>query len=75
MQTQPTPTTTNPYQITPLLEAMTVANDKRPKNSLPIDTQGTVQANAEAAATPSVTLYNSHGILTKSNPNTLIAIV
>lgn len=70
----PTPTVTNPQQITPLLEAMTLANDQMPNNSLPADTNGTVQENAEQAAHPPVTLYNAHGILVKSKPNSLIAI-
>lgn len=73
MQTQVQPTPTS-YQITPLLEAMGLANDKRPKNSLPSDTNGTVQENADQAATPSVTLYNAHGILVNGNPNSLIAV-
>ena len=61
--------------VTPLLQAMLAKNDSLPKNSLPVNTQGTIQENADEAALPSVTLYNAHGILRNSNPNTLIARV
>jgi hypothetical protein len=57
-------------QIPPVMEAMRTNNDRRPNNSLPIDTQGTVQQNAHSV--PPVTLYNSHGILVKTNPNSLL---
>lgn len=45
--------------------------DQLPKDALPVDTQGTIQENAHLM--PPVTLYNAHGILTKSNPNSLVA--
>jgi hypothetical protein len=57
-------------QVTPVMESMRSANDKRPNNTLPIDTQGTIQENAQNI--PAVTLYNSHGILKKTNPNSLL---
>lgn len=63
--------TTPSIQVTPLLAAMLVRNDQRPKNSLPIETYGTIQENAKPM--PEVTLYNSHGILAKSKPNSLVA--
>jgi hypothetical protein len=58
-------------QVTPLLAAMLAHNDQQPKNSLPTETYGTIQENAKPM--PEVTLYNSHGILTKNKPNSLIA--
>jgi hypothetical protein len=59
------------YQITPLFEAMLQDTDRRPKNSLPLNTEGSMIQ--EAHLLPPVTLYNSHGLLVKSNPNSLIA--
>ena len=59
-------------ELAPIIEAMRTNNDKRPKNSLPIDTHGTVQSNAKSL--PEVTLYNAHGLLTKTKPNTLLGI-
>lgn len=67
---EPVKQTNNYTQITPVMEAMRTNNDRRPSNSLPIDTQGTIQQNAEDVAP--VTLYNAHGILTKTNPNSLL---
>lgn len=58
-------------QVTPLLASMLAHNDQRPNNDLPVDTQGTIQENAKPM--PEVTLYNAHGILTKSKPNSLVA--
>lgn len=57
-------------QIDPLFATMLAANDQQPKNALPTETEGTVQENTHLL--PPVTLYNSHGILKKSNPNSLI---
>lgn len=54
-----------------LIQSMLEHNDQLPKDALPVDTQGTIQENTHLM--PSVTLYNAHGILTKSNPNSLIA--
>ena len=62
-----------PIAIQPLLASMKNHNDQQPKNSLPINTEGSIQDNAEKAAMPNVTLYNAHGILTRNKPNTLIA--
>ena len=59
--------------VTPLLEAMLAKNDQLPKNTLPTQTLGTIQENADSIAHPSITLYNAHGILSKDNPNSLIA--
>lgn len=62
-----------PQAVTPLMQAMLARNDSRPDNSLPIDTQGTIQQNADKVASLPVTLYNAHGILLKDKPNSLLA--
>jgi hypothetical protein len=69
---QPVPSiNVNSYEtLQPLMAALKSQTDKLPKNSLPTETQGTIQENAHSF--PQVTLYNSHGILDKNNPNTLI---
>lgn len=59
-------------ELAPIIAAMQANNDKRPKNSLPIDTHGTVQSNADSI--PEVTLYNAHGLLRNSKPNSLLGI-
>jgi hypothetical protein len=61
-------------ELQPLLRAMNERNNRSPKNSLPINTEGTVQSNAESEAIPNVTLYNAHGILTPTRPNALLGI-
>jgi len=58
------------FQLDPLFATMLAANDHRQRNALPSHTEGTVQQNTHLL--PAVTLYNSHGILQKSNPNSLI---
>ena len=58
-------------QLPPLFQTMLSNTDKLPDNSLPIDTDGTVIS--DASLLPPVTLYNSHGLLVGSNPNSLIA--
>jgi hypothetical protein len=68
--TEPVTKIADYLQITPVMESIRSANDKRPSNSLPIDTQGTIQENAQNM--PAVTLYNAHGILKKTNPNSLL---
>jgi hypothetical protein len=68
--TEPVKQTASYLQLAPILEAIRANNDRRPSNSLPIDTQGTSQQNAEAV--PPVTLYNAHGVLSKTNPNSLL---
>lgn len=60
-------------ELAPIIEAMKTNNDKRPKNALPIDTEGTVQSNNEKVY-PELTLYNAHGILNKTKPNSLLGI-
>ena len=67
---EPTKQTSSYLELTPVMEAMRTNNDRRPTNSLPEDTQGTIQSNAKSV--PEVTLYNSHGILNKTNPNSLL---
>jgi hypothetical protein len=57
-------------QVTPIMESMRSNNDKRPTNSLPTETQGTIQENAHSFLP--VTLYNAHGILKKTDANSLI---
>jgi hypothetical protein len=69
---QPVKQTAEYLQLTPILEAIRTNNDKRPSNTLPINTNGTVQQN-NSSLLPPVTLYNAHGIVRKENPNSLIA--
>ena len=68
--TEPVTKVNNYLQIAPVMNAMKTANDKMPKNNLPTDSFGTIQENAKNI--PPVTLYNSHGLLTKTEPNTLL---
>lgn len=68
--TEPTRQTSSYLELTPVMEAMRSSNDKRPKNSLPQNTEGTIQSNAKSI--PEVTLYNAHGVLRKTNPNSLL---
>jgi hypothetical protein len=58
---------------TSILNILMNSMDKLPKNSLPSETNGTVQQNF--GTTPPPTIYNAHGIVTPSSPNTLIAKV
>lgn len=67
--------TSSSTAILPLLASMKSNNDKLPSNSFPSDNLGTVQQNADKEAVADVTLYNAHGILVNSNPNSLIARV
>ena len=67
---EPTKQTAEYLQVTPIMEAMRSNNEKKPTNSLPEDTQGTIQENAHNF--PPVTLYNSHGILRKTDANSLL---
>jgi len=61
----------NQYEtLQPLMAAMKSQTDHLPKNDLPVDTMGTIQENAHNM--PAVTLYNAHGILSKTSPNSLI---
>ncbi len=69
---EPTKTVASYIELAPIIEAMRTNNDRRPKNALPIDTEGTIQSNADPI--PEVTLYNAHGLLTKTNPNSLLGI-
>ena len=59
-------------ELAPIIAAMQANNDKRPKNSLPINTHGTVQSNVNSI--PEVTLYYAHGLLKNSKPNSLLGI-
>ena len=59
--------------IQPLIAAMQSNNNRLPSNSLPVNTEGTIQENAEKAATPEVTLYNAYGVVNRNKPNALIA--
>jgi hypothetical protein len=73
-----TPTTSTPQvsdsiALQPLIAAMQTNNNKLPSNSLPVNTEGTIQENAEKAAIPEVTLYNAYGVLNRNKPNALIA--
>lgn len=58
--------------LKPLIAAMHSNNDKLPDNSLPVNTQGTIQENADKAAKVNVVTYNAHGILKSENPNSLL---
>ena len=71
MTIEPVKQVSSYIELQPVIEAMRAANDKLPKNALPVNTEGTVQSN-NSSNIPNVTLYNSHGILRKSNPNSLI---
>ena len=68
---QPVKQTAEYLQLAPILEAIRTNNDKRPSNSLPVNTNGTVQQN-NGKSLPPVTLYNAHGIVRKENPNSLL---
>ena len=70
-QIQPVTKTAEYLELLPILEAMRTNNDRRPKTSLPTETNGTIQQN-NSNVVPPVTLYNAHGILTKTNPNSLV---
>jgi len=63
--------TSDYLQLVPILAAMRANNDKLPKNAFPQDVEGTIQQN-NSHLLPAVTLYNAHGILNKSNPNSLL---
>jgi cytochrome bd-type quinol oxidase subunit 1 len=64
----------NYLELQPVMHAMKAANDHSPKNSLPSDTEGTIQQNADAQKLPKVTIYNAHGIIVNNkNLNSLIA--
>lgn len=63
----------NNIQSQSILNILLNSMDHMPKNTLPIDTQGTVQQNFSSQPTP--TIYNAHGIVTPNSPNTLIAKV
>jgi hypothetical protein len=68
--TEPVTQISDYLQLTPVMESIRSANDQRPSNSLPTNTEGTIQENANNF--PPVTLYNSHGLLKKTNPNSLL---
>ena len=63
----------NYLQVTPIMQSMLANNDQKPKNSLPIDTNGTIQSNNDDLFIE-VTLYNAHGILKNTKPNTLLGL-
>ena len=60
-------------ELAPIIAAMRSSNDRRPKNSLPVNTEGTVQSNNDKVY-KDVTLYNAHGILNKAKPNSLLGM-
>ena len=72
MNIEPVSKVSNSIELPPLMAAMHINNDRQPQNALPIDTEGTIQENAKNI--PEVTLYNAHGILIKTRPNTLIGL-
>jgi hypothetical protein len=65
----------NYIAIQPLMASVKLSNNKLPSNALPQDNLGTIQENADKEALQDVTLYNAHGIIVNSNPNSLIARV
>lgn len=69
---EPTKSVSSYIELAPIVEAMRTNNDRRPKNALPIDTDGTIQSKAHSV--PEVTLYNAHGVLKSSKPNTLLEV-
>jgi hypothetical protein len=68
--TQPAAKTASYLEIAPLMESLRTGSDKLPKSSTPAQSNGTVQGNTHLL--PAVTLYNAHGILSKTNQNSLI---
>ena len=70
MNIEPVEQVSHYVALQPLFRAMNKANDNLPKSSFPTENLGTVISNAHVL--PPVTLYNSHGILEKTNPNSLI---
>ena len=58
-QIQPVTKTAEYLELLPILEAMRTNNDRRPKSSLPTETNGTIQQN-NSNVVPPVTLYNAH---------------
>ena len=72
----PTPPVTkvsDSIALQPLIAAMQSNNDTLPQNSLPTNTEGTIQENADKASSLDVTLYNAYGVLSRNKPNALIA--
>ena len=63
---------TSIYQ-TPILEALHKSLETKPTNSLPIDTNNTVQESFSQSEFFTKSIYNAHGIVTPNSPNTLIA--
>jgi hypothetical protein len=62
----------NSIYLTPILEALNKSTKTIDNNSYtPSATLGTVQQNFGSSS--GVSLYNAHGIVTPSTPNTLIA--
>jgi hypothetical protein len=68
--TEPVQKVSNYLELQPLMASLKAGSDNLPKTSLPTETEGTIQSNAHLL--PKVTLYNAHGILIKTNPNSLI---
>jgi len=68
---EPATKTSNYLELQPLMSSLKSSTDKLPKNSLPENTLGSIQENTHLL--PPITLYNSHGILSKTNANSLIA--
>lgn len=75
MLTPTTPVTqvSDSVALQPLIASMQAGSDKLPKNSLPTNTEGTIQQNADKASSLDVTLYNAYGVLSRNKPNSLIA--
>jgi hypothetical protein len=57
--------------LTPILQALTQSMEMTPIKTNPLNTYGSVQQNFSHI--DAGTLYNAHGIVSPSTPNTLIA--
>ncbi len=56
--------------ITPLIKTIIDSNDSLPKNTLPIDSNGTVLQNAQKSVND--VIYNNYGKILKDYQNNLI---
>ena len=75
MSTLTTPVTqvSDSIALQPLIASMQSNNNSLPRNSLPVNTEGTIQENADKTSSLDVTLYNAYGVLSRNKPNALIA--
>lgn len=75
-----TPTISQSSQVSsyvalmPLMASLKTSFNTLMKSVFPIDTEGPIISN-QLHSVKSPTIYNSHGIVTPDNPNSLIAYV